>query len=172
MYGPPETSERKTRYATAAGSPLAQETVALWASAAVPLPERAIVSVGFDALLAITNEPLSCPTPCGANPTARTRDWPGDNVEGSIGGATVNPAPDTSAELTVIGAPDTDRVTFCAADEPTSAEPKFTVVLLAAIVPADAAIPLPERVTVSVEFDALLAIISEPLACPAVCGAN
>jgi hypothetical protein len=72
----------------------------------------------------------------------------------------------------VICAPDTDSVTFCVAVEPTSAEPKFTVVLLAAIVAADAAIPLPERATVSVEFDALLAIISEPFNCPAVCGAN
>ena len=102
----------------------------------------------------------------------RTRDWPGDNVAGNVGGVTVNPAPDTCAEVTVTDAPDTDSVTFCVAVEPTCVGLKFTVVLFAAIVPAGAAVPLPERATISVEFDALLAIASEPLSCPAVCGAN
>src|ERR1700736_3222894 len=102
----------------------------------------------------------------------RAKDWPDDNVEGNIGEARVNPAPDTCAEMTVMGAPDTDSVTFCVAVAPTCVGPKFTVVLFAAIVPADAAVPLPKRATVSVEFDALLAITSEPFNCPTVCGAN
>ena len=102
----------------------------------------------------------------------RAKDWPGDNVEGNIDEAPVNPAPDTCKEVTVMGAPDTDSVTFCVAVAPTCVGAKFTVVLFAAIVPADAAVPLPKRATVSIEFDALLAITSEPLSCPAVCGAN
>jgi hypothetical protein len=102
----------------------------------------------------------------------RTKDWPDDSVEGNVGETTANPAPDTCAEVTVMGAPDTDSVTFCVAVALTSVGPKFTVVLFAAIVPADAAVPLPKRATVSVEFDALLAITSEAFNCPAVCGAN
>lgn len=102
----------------------------------------------------------------------RVKVWLGDSVEGNAGEATVNPAPDTCAELTVTGAPEADSVTFCIAVEPTCVGPKFTVVLLAAIVPTGAAVPLPESAIVSVGFDALLAITSEPLNCPAVCGAN
>ena len=102
----------------------------------------------------------------------RTRDWPGDNVEGNVGGTTANPAPDTCAEVTMTGAPDADNVTFCVAVAPTCVALKFTVVLFAAIVPAGAAVPLPESAIVSVGFDALLAITSEPLSCPAVCGSN
>src|SRR5271166_6127552 len=102
----------------------------------------------------------------------RTKDWPGDNVAGNAGGTTVNPAPDTCAEVTVTGAPDTDSVTFCVAVEPTCVGTKLTVVLFAAIVPGDAAVPLPERATISVAFVALLATTSEPVRCPAVCGTN
>ena len=102
----------------------------------------------------------------------RAKAWPGDNVEGNVGGATLNPAPDTCAELTVTGAPDTVSVTFCIAVEPTCVGLKLIVALFAAIVPTGAAVPLPERAIVSVGFDASLAITSEPLSCPAVCGAN
>ena len=102
----------------------------------------------------------------------RTKDCPDDSVEGNVGGTTVNPAPDTCAEVTVTDEPDTESVTFCVVVAPTCVGLKFTVVLFAAIVPADAAVALPERATISVEFDALLAITSEPLSCPAVCGAN
>ena len=65
----------------------------------------------------------------------RTRDWPGDNVAGNVGGTTVNPAPDTCAEVTVTDAPDTDSVTFCVAVEPTCVALKLIVALFAVIVP-------------------------------------
>ena len=102
----------------------------------------------------------------------RTNDCPDDSVEGNVGGTIANPAPDTCAEVTMTGAPDADTITFCVAVVPTCVALKFTVVLFAVIVPAAPAVPLPERATISVEFDALLAIISEPLNCPAVCGSN
>ena|ERR1700730_2411897 len=65
----------------------------------------------------------------------RAKDWPDDNVEGNIGEARVNPAPDTCAEMTVMGAPDTDSVTFCVAVAPTCVGLKLIVALFEVIVP-------------------------------------
>ena len=84
----------------------------------------------------------------------RTKDWPDDSVEGSVGGTTVNPAPDTCAEVTVTDAPDTESVTFCVAAEPTCVEPKLIVALFAIIVPTVGGsdllpVPLPEHPVMS-----------------------
>jgi hypothetical protein len=83
----------------------------------------------------------------------RTIDWPDDKVAGNVGGATVNAAPDTCAELTVTDAPDTDSVTFCVAVEPTCVGLKVIVALFAVIVPTaggtELLVTLPEHPVMS-----------------------
>jgi len=77
---------------------------------------------------------------------------------------TVNPAPDTFAEVTVTAAPDTDSVTFCVAVTPTCVGLKLIVALFAVIVPTGGGtelllVTLPEQPVMSSTDDARIETI-------------
>ena len=65
---------------------------------ATPVPERAMLSVGLEALLVREREPLAAPADCGANTTLKLGLlWPGAKVKGRFKPFMVNPLPVTAA---------------------------------------------------------------------------
>ena len=73
--------------------------------AAVPVPLRATVSVGFAAeLLATVSVPVIDFTDAAVNCTCKVRDWLGARVVGNVPATRLKPVPETEADFTVTGA--------------------------------------------------------------------
>ena len=96
--------------------------------AAVPVPLRATVVVGFFAeLLTMLSVPVIDFAEGGANCTCKVKDWPGERVVGNVPATRLKPAPVTEADFTVTGAvPDEVRAIDLTAVELTVTLPKVS----------------------------------------------
>ena len=69
---------------------------------ATPVPEREMLSVGFEALLVRERVPLAAPADCGAKTTLKLGLlWPGAKIKGRLKPFTVNPLTVTAACVTI-----------------------------------------------------------------------
>jgi hypothetical protein len=135
----------------------------------VPVPERGMLSVGFEALLVIDTFPESLAAAPGVNVTVKLALCPGCIVSEGVRPVMLKPAPvNVAAEMTAAAVPPFVRLTVCDCGVPTCTLPKFTLAGFADNDPE--AKPNPASVIVAA------GIVPEnpmlPLALPADCGAN
>ena len=135
---------------------------------AVPVPVNDCTAGEFEALLVKESEAEAAPLDCGVKVTVKVEDWPAGMVTGREIPERVNSLLLLLAELTVTDAPLAVRLPPRAELDPTFTLPKASVVGETARVPA--AVPVPERVMASGEFDAVETTEMDPLAAPAVVG--
>jgi hypothetical protein len=136
----------------------------------VPVPLNAMVSGEFGALLTTEMLPDALPEPVGANCAVKLADWPAAIVIGAGTPETLNPAPVTfTAETVTLADPLFFNVIVCVLLPPTFTLPKFS---LAGEAPSCACVPVPLNAIVSGEFGPLFVIEIDPVALPAVVGAN
>jgi hypothetical protein len=136
----------------------------------VPVPLSAIVSGEFGALLTTEMLPVALPEPVGANCAVKLADCPAAIVSGAVTPVTLNPAPVTfTAETVTLAEPLFFNVIVCVLLLPTFTLPKFS---LAGEAPSCACVPVPLSAIVSGAPGPLFAIEIEPVALPAVVGAN
>jgi hypothetical protein len=140
-------------------------------TAAVPVPDRGIVRVGFEALDVIVRLPLALPADDGVNETLKVTLCPAVSVTGVVIPLKLNPEPVIPTEEIVTLVPPV-FVTLSDRDclFPTVTLPKLRLVGLAPSVPG--VTPVPDSGMVSVGFEALDVIVRLPLALPADDGVN
>ena len=144
---------------------------AVRAPGASPVPDKDIVSVGFDAFELMVTVPLALPPVVGANETVNVVFCDGFRVRGVVIPLSWNPVPLMLACETPTAVPPVlVRVTPTEAVEPVSTLPKASLDGLSESAPA--VTPVPESDIVSVGLDAFELMVTVPLALPAVCGAN
>src|ERR1700693_2967249 len=80
-----------------------------------PVPEKGIVRVAFEALLATETLPLALVPDCGAKVTLNVELWPGGTVMGRFMPLMLKPAPVTGACVMVTLEPP-ELVTVCCRD--------------------------------------------------------
>jgi hypothetical protein len=135
-----------------------------------PVPLNAIVSGEFGALLTTEMLPVALPEPVGANCAVKLADCPAAIVSGVVAPEMLNPAPVTFTDETVtLAEPLFFKVIVCELLLPTFTLPKFS---LAGEAPSCAWVPVPLSAIVSGAPGPLFAIEIEPVALPAVVGAN
>ena len=145
--------------------------VAVSAPGATPVPDKDIVSVGFDAFEVMVTVPLALPAACGANVTENVVLWDGFRVRGVVMPLSWNPVPLTLACDTLTAVPPLlVKVTVAGWVAPTVTLPNVSLFGLSESVPG--ATPVPVSDIVSVGFDAFEVMVTVPLALPATCGAN
>jgi len=124
------------------------------------------------AVLAIVTLPLAVADPLGLKITPKAMLWPGDNETGVPAPLSVNPVPTSViCETVTLALPEFVSVTLCVEVAPALTSPKARFVALMAN-DCVAATPIPLRLMVAGEFDALLTMVTLPLAEPAAVGAN
>jgi hypothetical protein len=138
----------------------------------VPVPDNDSVAVLFDALLVSDNVPETAPLAFGAKTTLSETLCPAAMVIGNVAPFKVNRELLLEEEETVTLAPEALSVMGCASVLPTLTLPKLNGAGAIARVPLAAAIPVPDRDSVAVLFDALLASDSVPDAAPLALGAK
>jgi hypothetical protein len=141
----------------------------------VLVPPRVTTAVLFvDELLLIVICPLAAPVTVGRNCTCSVIDWVGFNVAGRVPPTIVKPAPVIAAEFTVTGEVPVDvSVNDCVVAVFTVTLPKLRLAALTANCGLGAAVLVPLKATVAVEFvDELLLTVICPLAEPVVVGRN
>jgi hypothetical protein len=135
-----------------------------------PVPLSAIVSGEFGALLTTEMLPVELPEPVGANCAVKLADCPAAIVIGVVAPETLKPVPVTfTAETVTLAEPLFFKVIVCVLLLPTFTVPKFS---LAGEAPSCACVPVPFNAIVSGAPGPLFAIEIEPVALPAVVGAN
>lgn len=137
----------------------------------VPVPVRAIVKVGFDALEVTVTLPLLAPLDSGVNETLNVALCPAVSVTGAEIPLTLNPVPLTATcEIEMLVLPVfvtvSDRVLVCAI----CTLPKLRLVGFDPSAPA--ATPVPDNAIFKVGFDAVEVMATFPLTAPAAVGAN
>lgn len=137
------------------------------APAVTPVPERGMLSVGFEPLLMIARLPLTLPADDGANTTLKVLLCPAVRVKGKLRPLTLNPAPVAVAcEIVTLEPPElvtvSDRVELL----PICTLPKLRLEGFAVSDPA--ATPVPERGRFKVGFEASLRMAMLPVTGP--CG--
>jgi hypothetical protein len=143
-------------------------------TAAFPVPDSGIVSVGFEASEEIVTLPLALPEDPGANLTCKFVLWPAANVSGTVIPLNVKPAPlVATCEMVTLEPPMfvmvSEMVLFC----PTVRLPKLSEEGFGLSVPAEAMlVPVPDRATVTVGSEASEVMVTLPVAFPADNGAN
>lgn len=130
----------------------------------VPVPVIVCVVGELEALLAKDKDAEVAPVACGVKVTVKPMDWPAFNVTGSEIPESTNSPLLRLAELIVTDAPLAVRLPFRDELDPTVTLPKLRLVGATASWPA--AVPVPERAIVSVEFDAFDTIARLPLIIP------
>jgi hypothetical protein len=137
---------------------------------AVPVPLNAIVSGEFGRLLAIEIDPDAAPVAVGANFTPNVTLCPAVSVCGVVKPVVLNAAPETVAELMfTFAVPPFVSVTFTVLLLPVSWLPKFTLPGFAVSVPS---VPVPVIGIEMLASEAVLVTLIDPVAAPAVVGAN
>ena len=139
---------------------------------AVPVPERGMVSVGFEALDVTVIAPVAVPVEAGANWTVKAVLWPAPRVNEELMPLSVNPVPLTLTFETATLVPPVfvivpDKVWF----EPTVTLPKLSELGLELSCPG-VAVPVPDSEMVRVGFEAFEVSVSVPLAAPVEVGEN
>ena len=140
-------------------------------TAAVPLPESGMVSVGFEASDVIVRLPLALPADDGANETLKVALCPAVRVTGVVIPVKLNPDPlIATCEIVTLVPPLLVMVSDRDCLFPTVTLPKPRLVGLAPSVPG--VTPLPDNGMVRVGLEALDVIVRLPLALPADDGVN
>jgi hypothetical protein len=135
-----------------------------------PVPLSAIVSGEFGALLTTEMLPVALPEPEGVNVAVNDALCPAAIVIGVFAPEMLNPVPVTfTAEIVTLAEPLFFSVIVCVLLLPTFTLPKFS---LAGEAPSCACVPVPLSAIVSGAPGPLFAIEIEPVAAPAVVGAN
>lgn len=137
---------------------------------AVPVPLKATTAeLPVDELLVIVSCPLTAPAAFGVNVTDIVNDWLGFSVTGNVPATTLKAAPFNETVFTVTGVVPEDRsVSDCVDEVFTAILPKLKLLELNVNCGFDAPVPLKDTTAA----DALLAIVSCPLADPAAVGVN
>jgi hypothetical protein len=137
----------------------------------LPVPERGMVNVGFDALEVIVTLPLFAPLDGGVNETLNVALCPPVNVTGVEIPLTLNPVPLTATcEIEMLVLPVFVTVSDRVWVWPVCTLPKLRLVGFAPSAPA--ATPVPDRAMFRVGFDAFEVTATLPLTAPATVGAN
>ena len=137
----------------------------------VPLPEREMSNVEFDASLSTEIFPLAGPPDCGLKLTLKLALCPAPSVSGKVRPLTTKAAFVELACVTLtVDPPELVRVSCRLFVSPTCTLPKLKLAGLATSEPG--VVPDPERGTLSVEFEASLIMERFPLAGPPACGLN
>jgi len=135
----------------------------------VPVPLSEIASGEFGALLAIEALPVAAPAAVGLNFTVNEVLCPAFSVVAESP-LMLNPAPDAEPdEIATLPVPVLVSVTDISELLPTAKLPKLSA---AGFAVRCGCVPTPTRLTVRVGFDALLMIVTAPVALPAAAGAN
>lgn len=138
---------------------------------ATPVPESGTDRVALLALELIVSVPLDAPATVGVNTALNDVVCPALIVAGRLGPVKLNPLPLADALDTVTAVPPVFVTTTATVLlVPSVTFPKFTLVGFAVSEPG--ARPVPERETLSGEFDASETMLTAPLAAPAVVGAK
>ncbi len=139
---------------------------------ACPTPVKATLADGFEALLAMLTEPVVAPAEEGENATVSVFDAPAARVSGNVAPLTLYPVPLAVAEFTVIEAEDElfVRLKVWFVLLPTVTVPKSRDVGETTNAPGAGDCPTPVKATLADGFAALLAILIEPDAVPALDG--
>ena len=138
---------------------------------AVPVPDKGIVNVGFEAVEVIVTLPLAAPVAVGANLTESVADCPADRVIGVVMPLTLNTVPlAETCEIVIEVAPVLVSLSVKVELLPTTILPKLRLVGVA--VNAPGATPVPVSAIVNVGFEALDVIVTVPVRAPLVVGAN
>lgn len=141
--------------------------------ACTPAPLRGMVIGEPGALLATEMLPETLPAVVGANVAAKVALFPALIVNGMLRPLMLKPAPDALAWVIVKDAfPVFCKVMFFGEELPTPTLPNATFAGLAEICACPAAAPEPLSAIESEVFEALLAIVTFPVALPAVVGVN
>jgi hypothetical protein len=137
-----------------------------------PVPDTDTLVGEPVALLAIATFPFTAPAVVGANVTVRTAVWFGVSIKPAVTPLDVNPAPVVvTLEMVMFEFPLFFRVVVSALLLPVFTLPNGK---LAGVAPSSVveAAPVPLSAMASGEFGALLTNETDPLAAPAVAGAN
>ena len=136
-----------------------------------PVPDRAIVKLGFEPSDVMVTLPLTAPLAAGVKVTVKVVLCPAVSVTGKLSPLKLNPVPlADAAEIVTLDPPLLVSVSDKLALLPTCTEPKLKLVGLADKVPWLTPVPLNAIVRVGLEpFDV---IVTLPLAAPLVAGEN
>jgi hypothetical protein len=140
---------------------------------AVPVPDNGTASEAFDPFDAMVSVAPTAPAVFGAKLTLKLT-----LAEGAIETGSVTPLIANEVELEVIAdtltaaVPELVRVSWTVLVVPSVMLPKAIEVWLAVSLPTAGAVPVPDIGTASEAFDPFDAIVSVPLAAPAVLGAK
>jgi hypothetical protein len=148
-----------------------QDRFTEYTGAAVPVPERAAVTVGVCALLVKVKVPLAAPVAVGLKVTVNETLWPDGIVAGRDNPLMVNTALFEVAAVTVTLAPLAARIPDAVPLVPTTTLPRGNVVGETLSCPVAAA-PVPVRAMVRVGLEALEVTVTVPVALPAAVGVN
>ena len=141
------------------------------APSAVPVPDKGIVSEGFDPFEATVTLPLKLVADVGVKTTLKLVDCPALSVTGAVTPLNAKPVPPPDIEeIVTLELPVLVKVADKVLLLPTCTLPNPRPVGLAEIEPSP--IPVPATGMVKVGFDALDAIVTVPEKGPADCGAN
>lgn len=139
---------------------------------AVPVPDKAITSGEFVALLVTVMLPLALPTDDGANVTLQEVDCPAARLKGKPMEQMLKPAPlGVTCEIVTLEFPELVSVTLCVALVPVVRLPKLNDVGFAESCKV-AATPVPLSAMLVGELGALLVSAMLPEKLPAEAGAN
>ena len=140
-------------------------------TAVTPVPDKGIVSVGFDAFELTVTFPVTAPADAGVNETLKVVLWPEVRVNGVVIPLKLNPLPlIPTCEMVTLVPPVfvtvSDRVCLVG----TCTLPKGRLDGFAPSVPG--VTPVPDNEIVNVGFDAFEVIVTFPLTAPAEAGVN
>jgi hypothetical protein len=130
----------------------------------IPLPDRGMVRVGFEALDVIVTLPLALPAADGLNETLKFALCPDVRVSGAVIPLRVNPLLTAILEIVTLDPPVLVTVSDSEEFLPTITLPKSRLVGLDDRVPAE--IPVPDNGRVSVESEASEMMLTAPVALP------
>jgi hypothetical protein len=143
-----------------------------YTGAAVPVPVRVSTVVEDWALLVKVSAAVTAPVAWGLNFMVNAALFPAGIVTGSDSPPTVNAELLLLTALTVTLDPPAVRVPDAFPLMPTTTLPRALVVGLTPSVPAVAVVPIPERATVTVEFEAVEMIVMVAVRVPVAVGLN
>ena len=130
----------------------------------VPVPDRGMVRVGFEALDVIAMLPLALPAEDGLNKTVKVVLCPADKVSGAVIPSRVNPPLTVIWEIVTLVPPTLVTVSERDVFLPTITLPKSRLVGLDDRVPAET--PMPDKGKLNVESEAFELTVTVPVALP------
>ena len=134
-----------------------------------PVPDSAMLKLGFEPLEVMLTLPLAAPLVVGEKSTVNDLLWPAVNVKGKDRPLKLNPLPlAVAAEIVRLEPPELVNVSDKLALLPTWTLPNARLVGLAVSVPC--VTPVPESAMLKLGFEAFEVMLTLPLAAPLVVG--